>query len=175
MDEKGTTLGAYLKSLSQPDNGEVREIYAKRMRELAAKDDFLYTHYRILDINGDGIDDLLCSGDGEEIWNATTYRYGQRFFLTPSSFYLCEGNVLEIASYFNQWWNGDAEIEEHIFYRIGEDMSQETLAYAGYNKATASWQSDRDGTPMSTAEAEAILAKYPRIDQGMKPISELIG
>ena len=29
--------------------------------------------------------------------------------------------------------------------------------------------------PMTEEEANAILAKYPRIDQGMRPISELLG
>lgn len=175
MDETGTTLGGYLKSLPQPGNEKVREIYASRMREAAAKDDFLYTHYRIADINGDGIDDLLLSGDGDTFWQPLTYRYERLLNMRVNQFYLCEGDVLECTSYFHLWWDDNAEVEEHIFYRIGKNLERETLAYAGYNKATASWQSDRDGTPMSTAEAEAILAKYPRIDQGMKPISELIG
>lgn len=175
MDETGTTLGGYLKSLPQPGNEKVREIYASRMREAAAKGDFLYTHYRIADINGDGIDDLLLSGDGDTFWQPLTYRYERLLNMRVNQFYLCEGDVLECTSYFHLWWDDNAEVEEHIFYRIGKNLERETLAYAGYNKATASWQSDRDGTPMSTAEAEAILVKYPRIDQGMKPISELIG
>ena len=48
------------------------------------------------------------------------------------------------------------------------------LDFAAYNKATASWQSDYFGTPMSEADAKAILARYSRVDQGMQPISQLL-
>ena len=49
-------------------------------------------------------------------------------------------------------------------------------AFLAYNKATASWQGDwYNEVPMTEAEANAILTKYPRIDQGMRPISELLG
>lgn len=174
LDENGSTLGTYLQSLPKPGNAEIREIYENRLRETASSDSF-NTHYRILDINNDGIEDLLLSGDGEKFWGARTYRYERMVMLFPSEFYLCEGNVLEECYIDHLWEQGNAEIEQHVFYRIGENLEQETIAYAAYNKVTASWQSDRDGTPMSTAEAEALLAKYPRIDQGMKPISELIG
>lgn len=47
--------------------------------------------------------------------------------------------------------------------------------FAAYNKATANWQGDWYGDiPMTEDEANAILTKYPRIDQGMRPIEEFL-
>lgn len=171
LDENRHTLGEYLQTLKNPENEELRERYAEQIRLSQT-----YTHYRILDVNGDGVDDLLLSGDGERFWSIWTCRYGQTSGISSQDFYLCQGNVLEVASIHSEFKeNGIEEMEEHAFYRVNQKYELEVLAYAAYNKATASWQSDRDGTPMDAAEAEAILARYPRIDQGMRPISELIG
>ena len=67
------------------------------------------------------------------------------------------------------------EINGHRFQRcVG--FETEALEFVAYNKATASWQGDwHNDLPMTEAEANAILAKYSRIDQGMRPISELLG
>ena len=62
----------------------------------------------------------------------------------------------------------------HQFIRCNE-FEEETLDFVVYNKATASWQTDWwDEEPISEDEANAVLAKYPRIDQDMRPISELL-
>lgn len=171
LDESGQTLGEYLQTLKNPGNGELRERYAEEFRN-----DSVSTHYRILDINGDGVDDLLLSEDGEKFYWIWTCRYGQPSGIFSEYFYLCEDNVLEAVSIQSEYeQDGIVETEQHVFYRANQNFKMEVIGYAAYNKATASWQSDRDGTPMDAAEAEAILAKYPRIDQGMRPISELIG
>ena len=65
----------------------------------------------------------------------------------------------------------ELEVHKYVCYS-GYDCK--THGFAGYNKATAKWQSDRDGTVISEAEAQAIIARYPRIDQGMRPIIELL-
>lgn len=176
MDEAGTTLGQHLRSQPQPGREELRTIYADHMRHLRELDEsFFYTYYRFADVNGDGTEELLLSGDGEQYWTIYGYRFGKLRPFFNYNFYLCEDNVLERVSIYHQWYTSGGETEEHIFYRIGKELDSEVLDYAAYNKATASWQSDQDGTPLDTAEAEAILAKYHRVDQGMHPISELIG
>ena len=48
----------------------------------------------------------------------------------------------------------------------------ELVVYSGTNGHwMADWWNEQ---PLTDAEAEAILAKYPRIEQGMRPISELL-
>lgn len=168
LDESGLTLGSYLKAKDvQPSDDELLRIY----KDCLSRQDSFYTHYRIMDINGDGVKDLLRSGDGERYWDIWTYRHGNLIPLATMDFYLCEDNVMERVELFHK--EAGVEIEGTSFFRCnGFDL--ETLDFAAYNKATASWQSDYFGTTMSEADAKAILAKYSRVDQGMQPISQLL-
>lgn len=168
LDESGLTLGSYLKAKDvQPSDDELLRIY----KDCLSGQDSFYTHYRIMDINGDGVKDLLRSGDGDHYWDIVTYRYGNLQLLATTGFYLCENNVMEQIELFNR--DEGVEIEGTRFLRCN-GFEQETLDFVAYNKATASWQSDYIGTPMSEADAKAILAKYSRVDQGMQPISQLL-
>lgn len=168
LDESGLTLGSYLKAKDvQPSDDELLQIY----KDCLSRQDSFYTHYRIMDINGDGVKDLLRSGDGDQYWDIVTYRYGNLQLLPTTGFYLCENNVMEQIELFNR--DEGVEIEGTRFLRCN-GFEQETLDFVAYNKATASWQSDYIGTPMSEADAKAILAKYSRVDQGMQPISQLL-
>lgn len=174
----GYTLGDYLKEKDvRVSSDELREIYRNYLLEWES---LHYSHYRILDINGDGVDDLLLKGENDSLigntdfyWTALTYRYGQIEGFA-SDFYLCEDGVLECVSTRYDLGIG-VEVTGHQFQRcIG--FEKELLEFAAYNKATASWQGDwQNDMPMTEEEANAILAKYPRIDQGMRPISELLG
>lgn len=168
LDESGLTLGSYLKAKDvRLSDDELLQIY----KDYASRQDSIYTHYRIMDINGDGVKDLLRSGDGDHYWDVVTYRYGNLQLLPTMDFYLCENNVMEQIELFNK--EEGVEIEGTSFFRCN-GFEQETLDFVAYNKATASWQSDYLGTPMSEADAKAILAKYSRVDQGMQPISQLL-
>lgn len=168
LDESGLTLGSYLKAKDvQPSDDELLRIY----KDCLSGQDSFYTHYRIMDINGDGVKDLLRSGDGDHYWDIVTYRYGNLQLLSIMDFYLCENNVMEQVELFNR--DEGVEIEGTRFLRCN-GFDREELDFVAYNKATASWQSDYIGTPMSEADAKAILAKYSRVDQGMQPISQLL-
>lgn len=168
LDESGLTLGSYLKAKDvQPSDDELLRIY----KDCLSRQDSFYTHYRIMDINGDGVKDLLRSGDGDRYWDIVTYRYGNLQLLPIMDFYLCENNVMEQIELFNK--EEGVEIEGTSFSRCN-GFNREELDFVAYNKATASWQSDYIGTPMSEADAKAILARYSRVDQGMQPISQLL-
>lgn len=155
---------------------EVVEIYKNYLQNMKSMH---YSHYRILDVNGDGVDDLLLKGENDAIigntdfyWLALTYRYGiiEGF---ASDFYLCEDGVLEHVDTRHAGGIG-VEKNGHEFIRC-TGFEKETLDFVAYNKSTASWQTDWwDEEPISEEEANTILAKYPRIDQGMRPISELL-
>lgn len=173
------TLGEYLdeKDVRVSDD-ELREIYRNHL--LSSKS-MHYSHYRILDINGDGVDDLLLKGVDDALfgktdfyWIALTYRYG-RVEGFVSDFYLCEDGILEKYEDRYQYQDGlHIEVDGHQFLRC-HGFEEEMLEFVAYNKATASWQGDwHNEIPMTDAEAEAILNKYPRIDQGMRPIEELL-
>ncbi|MBP3683741.1 MAG: hypothetical protein J6J12_02095 [Oscillospiraceae bacterium] len=156
---------------------ELHKLYQEKLRGM--KDDMHYSHYRILDINGDGVDDLLLKGKNDPIigntdfyWTAMTYRYGTvaRF---ASDFYLCEDGVLEHVETRHMGGPG-VEVDGHQFRRWN-GLESEPLEFVAYNKSTASWQGDwSNEIPLTEDEANTILAKYPRTDQGMRPISELL-
>lgn len=168
LDESGLTLGSYLKAKDvQPSDDELLQIY----KDCLSRQDSFYTHYRIMDINGDGVKDLLLSGDGEYYWWGMTYRYGILMNLVTWDFYLCEDNIMERDELVRR--GEGVEIDGTSFFRYN-GFNREELDFVAYNKATASWQSDYIGTPMSEADAKAILAKYSRVDQGMQPISQLL-
>lgn len=170
LDDQGTTLGDHLATKDvRVSHDELIQIYKDH---LSAREDLWYTHYRLLDINGDGVDDLLVSGDGDKFWNILTYRYGIVTSVLVADFYLCEDGVIERFTIEHRDWG--VEVDRHRFMRLREMTGRETLAFAAYNKASDSWESDYDATPMDAGDAEAILAQYPRIDQGMCPISELL-
>lgn len=175
IDDAGKTIGDHCTSLEEGLSKNVRNVYTQYIQEQSQSENFIYTHYRILDINGDGVDDLLLSGGGEKFWSYRTYRYGGIRYPDFPDFYLCENGVMENQYTERPFADTGIAVEVHSFRRITEDLQVEQVAFAAYNKATGTWMSDMEGTPMSTAEAEAILAKYPRVDQGMHPISELIG
>lgn len=164
---------------------ELVEVY----REFAQKSSIDYSHYRILDINGDGVEDLLLKGQNDSIignrdfyWSAYTYRYGSVLRLPVADFYLCENGVLEKAE--TRYRDGveiggnvydHVEVNGHTYLRL-DGFDSESLEFVAYNKAIAQWQGDWYGDElMAETDANAILTKYPRIDQEMQPIEELIG
>lgn len=174
---ENVTLGDYLNEKDVRLSGEaLRQRYRD---ELLGMQDMHYSHYRIQDINGDGVDDLLLKGQDDSFtgatdfyWIALTYRYGQIIGF-GGDFYLCENNVLE-RTYTRHAGDIGVEKQGHVFLRYN-GFRREDLDQVIYNKSTAGWQTDWwDEEPISEAEAQAILAKYPRIDQGMRPISELL-
>lgn len=195
--DNGKTIAQLLTELDKPLYGEeLKAAYGKLAKEYV--ESCRYGRFRILDINGDGVEDLLFSGDGLAdldansttfYWQALTYRYGTLLSLNASDFYLCEDGVMEHYNWGSAAAWGSAGVdgirEEHTFFRLN-DREQEILYSLYYYRATDSWarvevdaskpwRERETQSPISNAEAEAILTKYPRIDQGMRPVSELIG
>ena len=176
--EEGATLGEYIEARDvRLSRDELLEIYRNKLNGMK---DMYYSHYRILDINGDGVDDLLLKGEGDSYigntdyyWMAMTYRYG-RIVNLVSDFYLCEDSVLERVEKRHDIGGEGVEIIGHQFQRL-TGLEIENLGFVAYNKSTASWQGDWwNEVPLTEEEADTILSKYPRVDQGMRPISEFL-
>ena len=170
------TLSDYLNEKDvRVSDAELLDLYKTYLKE---RKNMHYSHYRILDINGDGVDDLLLKRENDSLLGNTdyyclalTYRYGVMTGIA-SDFYLCEDGVLEHVDTRHAGGFG-VEKDGHEFLRC-DGLETEVLDFVVYNKSTASWQADWwDNIPITEEEADAILAKYPRIDQGMRPISEL--
>ncbi len=176
----GQTVAELLESRDAPlSDGELTEEYAKQAADVIAC--YGYTRYCLRDLNGDGVKDLLLSADSMAdidpvsttyYWSAYTIRYGTLLKLKAHSFYLCEEDVLESYSWSGSQV-GEGTQEEHVFCRL-KDREMEILDSIIYLRATDSWVSGEDYSSISLEEVQAVMDKYPRIEQGMRPISELM-
>ncbi len=94
-------MGDYLEEKDvRVSQEQLLEIYKKKLTDMK---DIYFSHYRILDINGDGVDDLLLKsenassiGSGTDYYSmAMTYRYGRIVNLRFAfDFYLCENELI---------------------------------------------------------------------------------
>lgn len=177
--ENGQTVAEHLAQLDvRLSDEEVTEKYRELAGSLIEAID--YCRYRLIDINNDGVLDLLLSSDSladlfpdssSYYWSAYTYRYGTLLKLQVSDFYLCAEGVLEAA--------GDSPAPEggkryHHKYLYLEDEDVRVLDYVVYDQGPDLWKLGETEEEISAQEAQAIREKYPRIDQGMKPIEELM-
>ncbi len=137
-------------------------------------------HYALVDINGDGQEELLlrCSGhdftqqrDGNSFCTATGMRDGELVhFAGHGICYLCEGNVVEYLSPFEsapishtyERFDGNykAELADHILYR-----EEDGKLYRQVGGALVE---------ISQAEANAVVAQYPHVELVFQPASEFI-
>lgn len=137
-----------------------------------AYEDFWETmEYTLLDISGDGTQELIFGRDGHihEIW---TIRDGLTDRITSSYYegYLCEGNVYESYVFV------DGK-PYHFYSRIGTDGLTERLMVVEYDAVQGSWMMDesQDGTgltPISEERATEIINSYVRIPLEMKSVKE---
>lgn len=129
-------------------------------------DEYLYA---LRDITGDGSDELFL-GRGDTFGSIKTMEEGKPATLwsngTDEGLELCRGNILRYAngdSYCFMQWNSQTGAFEQ-FLSMGFDPWEESWYYIenGYT----------DMTYVSRMEYDRVLAEYPVIDIGLKPISE---
>lgn len=173
--DTGETVGDYLTRI---DVRLPEEELIKKYQELTKEiiEHYDYCRFNLVDINDDGVLDLLLSSDGmvdldpdsgTYYWSAYTYRYNTLMSIPVHDFYLCEGNVLED---YGMAMAENGRKFYHTFIKM-ENEEKVILEPLIYYQGTDTWYLDE--TQITEEEANAILAKYPRIDQGMRPISEL--
>lgn len=128
-----------------------------------------YTHYAIRDINNDGVLDLLLSEGPDGPVNVESMTR-TRWFPMLGGVYLCENGIVEGCSTFSDEGNQRAD---HLFYTMN-GMERTYLDYVRHDLSADTWGEWENGPELTESEAKAILAKYKRIDVGLRPISELV-
>ena len=140
--------------------------------------------YALIDINGDGQEELLLQSEGspyltkyaiEEnmFFSVIGMEDGELVYLIGGGYhYLCQGNVVESLSPF------EGEEKRHGYYRYDQKFREEPvdqiIPEEGklYKWVPNSKISDRDLEEITEEEANAIIARYPRMDIEFKPASE---
>ncbi len=126
--------------------------------------------YTLLDVNGDGEDELLIGRDGYviTIWSMVN---GKTAYMSSSGEnYICQDHVCE--SYIFK----DGE-PKHYYRKIETDLGQHEIAYIGYDTYNESWMYfdytvDTESHPISENEAMDIINSFVRIPLDMKPVAD---
>lgn len=139
-----------------------------------APGEFAQPQYVLMDLNADGIDDLIY--DEEYMQDIYTLENGSvRILFQAYEFHICEGNIVEeVLSY-------TGNNKTYIYYRF-DGMDTVPVAYLRYDEdrsPDAPWllstdASGQDNTlrAITAEEAAAIRQRYPRLDLNWKPTTE---
>ena len=170
MDENGTTL----REVAQQNTAKLTEaerlaIYAEIIKNDQEKAYIPSNFYCLMDINGDGIEDLLLGETADYFGDAYTIFNGKSATIHFwSHMNMCEGNILEISG-------SSTESETHNYYQMDADGRTyiETVSYQYYPEVWIRQDGvDGEQVEITKSEFDDIVASYPRIALDMKPISE---
>ena len=165
--EDGQSLGQYSDTLDLALQGEsLRNYYREQLSRLGDKS----THYSFLDCNGDGVEDLLLSQNGDNYSDIRTHRYGKDFSLAFfTSLYPCEGGVLEQQDSFMDFTG--IEIHARIFLVLRPNYQHTVyLERICQDQSSGNYLAEDQKTVISDKEAQEIFEQYPRISLPMYPI-----
>ena len=135
--------------------------------------------YALIDINGDGVEELLLQSENSPVlpeydfdenmfFTAIGTRDGELvYFIGGGYLYLCQGNVVEMLSPFE-----DKE-EGHSYYSYDRQFRQEPVMGI-YRMDGKLFQSvmGSEYVEITETEVENIIAQYPRIEIEFKPASD---
>ena len=171
VDEAGTTLEAYIEDnrvvLTKEERMALYRDYVKKEQESA----FIpSTHYMLMDVNGDGQEELLLTYDVTYARNIMTINKGELSTLYMwTSISPCENNIWEKR-------NREDHHEYHYYFTI--DMEGEHhLDYVYYNPEDNSWRRDADGDnyleeTITKEQYDAIVASYKPLTMDWIPIDQ---
>lgn len=129
-------------------------------------EDFTYT---LMDLNGDGVQELITKEpDGQEM-TIFTIRNGERKDYARGVSYICEGNILEEC----EIWD-DTERRYYGFYRCGAEEA-EFIEKAVRDPYTLYWGhafAGQNGKTIREDQAWEIINSYKHIDLTMKSFTE---
>ena len=137
--------------------------------------------YALIDINGDGVEELLLQSEGSPILNEYDFDEnmffcaigigdGELSYFTGNGYlYLCQDNVVEMLSPF------EGEEKGHSYYRYDRAFRQEPVMGI-YQMDGKLFQSvmGSEFVEIAETEVENIIAQYPRIEIDFKPASEFL-
>lgn len=128
--------------------------------------------YAKMDLDADGIDELLCweipDGTGQYRFRVHTIHAGTRRTIGDGFDHICEGSILEVSA---ESGDGGAYYQ---YYKLenGEAVPTDKVVQ---DPTTRYWGMGRDGSPCKTvweSEAREVLASHKRITPDRKPFAQ---
>ncbi len=149
---------------------------------LADKEKYSNLQYALIDINGDGQEELFLRSDNAFLYGFLYDRpeidenmiftiIGETdgelsYFIGGGAFYLCQGNVIEILSPF------EGDEKSHDYYRYDQYFRGELMDQIRPKEGKLYKIIMGDMVEISEEEADTIVAKYPRLPLKFKPAEE---
>ncbi len=173
VNAEGKTYGEFWKET------EIILSKAERLalyRDRAHQDRVAYgcKYYVLRDINEDGMEELLLSENGAELFCIYTIRNGKLVLLSQRNLlYLCEGNIVEeIRSNFD---NRKECQEVYRSYLRFEGNTREEVGFLYENVTEGTWSDNYDLRPVTETEARDIRESFPHVKLEMNPIQNWTG
>lgn len=136
--------------------------------------------YALMDVNEDGVEELLLqcehlenyNGDKNSFWGLFTIENGEvktivRGSLRGSNFYICQGGIIE-----------EAFTDSHYYFTMDGSMAESVECFEGtwYHKLVAApGKGDEQSDAVTEEEVDTIIASYPHIDIQFRSVEELWG
>ena len=135
--------------------------------------------YALLDVNNDGVEELITrdniletNGETYLVLSIHTIRDGELWDMGIYQFtYVCEGGILEKSTDFVDYGDGSLY---YSFYRC-TDAGAEMIERIRRNPITLYWShalAGQDGKTVTEEKAKSILASYKRIELDWKPFPQ---
>lgn len=137
-------------------------------------DDGRRTCYALWDIDGDGEEEVFLGKEDGDLIEMLKMEDG----VVSIRFcdHVCQGNVLEDFFTYGFYPNGETTTRREGSGHVYKDIDGTVLAYLLYDEETDTW---REGSKywdsamdITREQAQEIIAKYPRIELEMQPISQ---
>ena len=148
-----------------------RDSYAVFLQYMVEEMEFRDLKYVLIDVDGNGVEELLLqcqhiggyNGDQNSFFDLLTIHEGEvKRLHNSSNLYLCEGGVIEYGDRNYRCYSTLSEGREAVVYFETENKwcIQED------------WTNAMPYIEVNEAEANAVIAKYPRVELDFKPIEE---
>lgn len=171
VDTAGTTLQEYIEANRIVLTDEERtELYRKYVKQDQESSYVPSTHYMLMDVNGDGLDELLLTYDESYIRNILTIKNGE---ISTLMFWTklrpCENQVWDR---FSEGTSG----EGHYYFTLDLE-GEHPLERIAYSADENSWARNSDGSvyldeTITKEQYESIVASHPPLSMNWKPVSE---
>ncbi len=171
IDASGRTIGDELSSRKLPQTEmEYIQFYGEAAEKKKVWLSKSHTHFALLDMNDDGIRDLLLSSDGTSADLIFTWKYGGAVSMGGYFSYLCEGNVMCLEEIRSA--DDGADLHRYTFTQF-DGNTEVTLADIQQNKASGVWTDMTTGETISGDAAQNIIHSHPEIAIDFRPVEEL--